>query len=35
VELEIKVDGTLNDMGKPLLKGKYSDTLVIVLRPQI
>lgn len=33
VDLEIKVDGTLNDMGRPLLEGKYSDTLVIVLRP--
>lgn len=35
VDLEVKVDGALNDMVKPLLEGKYSDTLVIVLRPQI
>jgi len=35
VDLEVKIDGALNDMLKPLLEGKYSDTLVIVLRPQI
>jgi len=35
VDLEIKVDATLNDMGTPLLEGKYSDTLVITLGPQI
>jgi len=35
VDLEIKVDASLNDMGTPLLQGKYSDTLIITLGPQI
>jgi len=35
VDLEIKVDASLNDMGTPLLEGTYSDTLVITLGPQI
>ena len=35
VNLEIKVDPSLNDMGTPLLEGTYSDMLVITLGPQI
>jgi len=35
VDLEIRVDASLNDMGTPLLEGTYSDTLVITLGPQI
>jgi len=34
VELEIQIDASLNDMTKPLVKGKYSDTLKILLSPQ-
>jgi hypothetical protein len=32
--LELRVDASLNDMTRPLVKGRYIDTLVIEITPQ-
>jgi len=35
LELTIRVDGSINDMTRPLASGEYSDTLFVTLAPRI